>query len=152
MNTRFGRWARRSSVLLCASVVIFGNGATGLAQDSGTPEAQGTPVTAWDVPVPDECTVEARALPLFPEGVGQREQATPLPSPATPAAAFVVPDGDPVTPEIEAGVLSTVRESIACRNANQMLRAYALFTEPMMVSLFGGPATVDPEIRALIQQ
>ena len=64
----------------------------------------------------------------------------------------MLPDTDPVTPEIEAAVTATVRESIACRNANQMLRAYALFTQPMIVSMFGGPATVDPEIRALIRQ
>jgi len=152
MINRFGGWARRGSVLLCTTVLVFGSGTSALAQEPGTPEAQGTPVTAWDVPAPEECTVEPRAFPMFPAAVGQREPATPLPLPATPEPAFVVPDGDPVTPDIEAGVLATVRESIACRNANQMLRAYALFREPMLVSLFGGPATVDPEIRALIRQ
>lgn len=152
MINRFGAMARRGSVLLCATLLVAGSGATALAQSPGTPEAQGTPTVAWDVPAPEECTVEPREFPMFPEGVGQREPATPLPLPATPAAAFVVPDGDPVTPDVEAGVLATVRESIACRNANQMLHAYALFTEPMVVSLFGGPATVDPEIRAMIQQ
>lgn len=152
MITRFGTWARRAGFLLGGTVLVFSSVTAVLAQEPGTPEAQGTPVTAWDVPAPDECTVEPREFPMFPAGVGQREPATPLPLPATPAPAFAVPEGDPVTPEIEAGVLATVRESIACRNANQMLRAYALFTEPMIVSLFGGPATVDPEIRALIQQ
>jgi hypothetical protein len=104
------------------------------------------------MPAPDECTVEPSAFPLFPEDEGQRVPATPLPLPATPVAAFVIPDGDPVTGAIEEDLVATVRESIACRNANQMLRAYALFTGPMLTSLFGGPATVDPEIRALIRQ
>jgi hypothetical protein len=152
MINRIGAWVRRGSVLLCASALVASSGAVALAQEPGTPVAQGTPTTAWDVPAPEECTVEPRAFPMFPAGLGQREPATPLPLPATPAPQFVEPDGDPVTPDIEAGVLATVRESIACRNANQMLRAYALFTEPMLVSLFGGPATVDPEIRALIEQ
>ena len=144
--------AKGSGVVLCALTLAAGVGTPAYAQEGATPVAQATPTTTWDVPAPDECTVEPRALPMFPAGVGQREPATPLPLPASPVPAFVVPDGDPVTPNIEAGVMATVRESIACRNANQMLRAYALFTEPMIVSLFGGPATVDPEIRALIQQ
>lgn len=139
-------------MLLCAAALLFGSSSAVLAQEGATPAAQATPATAWDVPAPDECTIEPRDSPLFPDGLGQIAPATPLPLPATPAAAFVVPDSDPVTPQIEAGVTATVRESIACRNANQMLRAYALFTEPMIVSLFGGPATIDPEIRALIQQ
>lgn len=152
MTDRIGTWAGRGSLLLCATMLVLGNGATTWAQEGGTPVPQATPTTAWEIPAPEECTVEPRPVPIFAEGMDQREPATPLPLPATPTPAFVVPDGDPVTPEIEAGIAATVRESIACRNANQMLRAYALFTDPMLVSLFGGPATVDPEIRALIRQ
>jgi hypothetical protein len=121
-----------------------------LAQESATPAAQATPGAEWDVPLPDECMIEPREEPLFAAGEGQRTPATPLPLPATPGPVFTIPDSDPVTADIEGAVTATVRESIACRNANQMLRAYALFTEPMVVSMFGGPATVDPEIRALI--
>lgn len=131
---------------------MAGSATTVMAQEGATPEAQATPATVWDVPEPDECIVEPREAQLFADGEGQNAPATPLPLPATPQAPFVVPDTDPVTPEIEAAVTATVRESIACRNANQMLRAYALFTQPMIVSMFGGPATVDPEIRALIRQ
>lgn len=152
MVNRFGAGLKRGSLLLCAAALLSGSSPAVLAQEGATPPAQATPETAWDVPAPDECTIEPREAQLFLDGVGQRAPATPLPLPGTPAAAFTVPDGDPVTPEIEAAVAATVRESIACRNANQMLRAYALFTEPMFVSLFGGPATIDPEIRALIQQ
>ena len=152
MVNRFDAELKRGSVLLCAAVLLFGGSSAVLAQEGATPAAQATPETAWDVPAPGECLIEPREPQLFPDGVGQRAPATPLPLPATPAVAFVVPDSDPVTPEIEAAVTATVRESIACRNANQMLRAYALFTEPMIGSLFGGPSTIDPEIRALIQQ
>lgn len=152
MINRVGTWARRGGLLLCATVLVVSNGGAALAQEPGTPAPQATPTTSWDVPAPEECAVEPRPVPIFAEGVGQQEPATPMPLAATPAPSFVVPDGDPVTPEIEGAVVATVRESIACRNANQMLRAYALFTEPMLISLFGGPATVDPEIRALIRQ
>ena len=152
MVTRFGVVARYGGVLIFSALLVSGGSSAALAQENATPVAQATPTTAWEVPTPEQCTVEPRAFPMFPAGVGQREPATPLPLPATPAAAFAVPDGDPVTPEIETGVVATVRESIACRNANQMLRAYALFTDRMIVSLFGGPATVDPEIRGLIQR
>lgn len=152
MVNQSGAWLTRGGLLLCAAALLSGSNTAVLAQEGATPAAQATPATEWDVPAPDRCTIEPRDAALFPEGVGQTGPATPLPLPATPAAKYVVPDGDPVTPEIEAAVTATVRESIACRNANQMLRAYALFTESMIVSMFGGPATVDPEIRALIQQ
>lgn len=149
MTNRIGRRALRGSLLLCATLLACSAATAALAQEQGTPAPQATPATAWDIPAPEECTVEPRPLPIFAEGVGQQAPATPMPLPATPAPEFVVPDGDPVTPDIEAAVVATVRESIACRNANEFLRAYALFTEPMLVSLFGGPATIDPEIRAL---
>jgi hypothetical protein len=152
MVNRFGAGLKRGSVLLFATALLSGSSSAVLAQEGATPAAQATPATAWDVPAPDECMIEPREAQLFQDGVGQSAPATPVPPPAIPAAAFVVPDSDAVTPEIETAVTATVRESIACRNANQMLRAYALFTEPMIVSLFGGPATIDPEIRALIQQ
>lgn len=147
-----GQWVKRAGTLLLAATLMCSHGSAALAQEQATPSPQATPMAAWDVPAPDECLVEPRAIPLFLDGEGQREPATPLPLPATPAPAFVVPDGDAVTPEIAASVTATVRESIACRNANQLLRAYALFTKPLLASLFGGPATVDPEIRALIEQ
>ncbi|MFT4040187.1 MAG: hypothetical protein QM692_18545 [Thermomicrobiales bacterium] len=143
-----------AAALLAAAFLLTTAPAVTLAQDatpaaspaSATPEGE---ALAWDVPAPAECTIAPRALPLFAEGEGQLTAATPAPLPATPAPAFVVPDGDPVTPDLEAAVTATVRESIACRNANDLLRAYALFTPGMIGSLFGGPATVDPEIRAL---
>jgi hypothetical protein len=152
MTNRIGTRALRGGVLLCALMLVFSSSGAALAQEQGTPGPQATPTTAWDIPAPEECVVEPRPVPIFAEGVGQREPATPLPLPATPAPPFVIPDGDPVSPQLEAAVVATVRESIACRNANRILRAFALFTDPMLVSLFGGPATIDPEIRALIKQ
>jgi len=60
----------------------------------------------------------------------------------------VAPAGAPADAETVAAITATVRESIACRNANDLASAYTLFTQEMLVALFGGPATVDPEASA----
>jgi hypothetical protein len=116
---------------------------------AGVPEvrAQATPTAlSLDVPAPEECLLEPRALPLFPEEAGQRA-ATPAPVVPGPAEPFSPPAGDPADAETVAAVTATVRAAIACRNAGDLLRAYTLFTDDMLVVLFGGPATVDPEVR-----
>jgi hypothetical protein len=116
--------------------------------------AQATPTAATlDVPSPQECLVAPRPLPLFPAEVGQRAAATPGPLPTAPAQPFVPPTGEAADAETIKGVTATVREALACRNGNDLLRAYALFTEDMIVSLFGGPATIDPEVQqAVVEQ
>lgn len=117
---------------------------------SGTSALAQGPVS--NVPGPEECMVEPRALPLFPEGVGQRAAATPLPLATAPEPPFAIPQGEPADVDTTTGVSATLREAIACRNANDFRRAYALFTQDMLVSLFGGPATIDPEIRTAIEE
>ena len=56
----------------------------------------------------------------------------------------------PPMPRRAAAIAATVREAIACRNAGDFLRVYTLFTQDMLVALFGGPATVDPEVRSAV--
>ena len=114
-------------------------------------EATPEPIAA-DIPSPQECTAEPRALPLLPELATPGPPATPAPLAATPAEPFVLPTGESPDDETTEAVTSTVRESLACRNANDLLRAYALFTPTMLESLFGGPATIDPDVRALIAE
>jgi hypothetical protein len=63
-----------------------------------------------------------------------------------PAPPFSPAAGDPADAETVAAITSTVREALACRNAGDYLRAYALFTPEMIAQLFGGPATIDPEV------
>lgn len=123
-----------------------------LAAPDATVFAQTPTPTELDVPAPEECMVEPRALPLFPEGVGQLASATPAPLAPEAEPPFTIPQGEPADVETTTGVSATVREAIACRNANDFRRAYALFTQDMIVSLFGGPATVDPEIQAAIDE
>ncbi len=115
--------------------------------------AQATPTAGeLDVPLPQECKIEPRELPLFPPGVGQQTAATPAPVESVPAAPFVASAGDPADAETVAAVSATVRESLACRNGNDLASAYALFTPEMLVALFGGPATIDPEVSATLAE
>jgi hypothetical protein len=41
-----------------------------------------------------------------------------------------------------------VRESVACRNAGDFLRAYALFTDRFLAQLLGPPDAIDPDLIA----
>lgn len=125
-------------------------GAIGFSEAPGA-QGQATPAASTsDVPAPEECQVARREFPLFPAGVGQRAAATPAPIATPPAAPFTVPTGDAADAETAAAITATVREAIACRNAGDLLRAYTLFTQDMIVALFGGPATVDPEVRRVV--
>jgi hypothetical protein len=115
--------------------------------------AQGTPTALpGDVPSPEECLVESRELPLLPEGAGQSTAATPGPIVTGTPQPFALPTGEPADAEITAAVMATVREAVACRNAGDLLRAYSLFTQEMLVALFGGPETIDPEVRAVVAE
>lgn len=134
---------RAIAAALIGAAFAISSGASALAQATPMPEAR-------DSPAPAECQVAPRALPLFPPGVGQRTAATPRPLAMPTSGLTVVAAGEPADAETVAAVTATVREALACRNAGDYLRAYALFTEQMLVQLFGGPATIDPEIRAAI--
>lgn len=143
LHTRVG-W----TVSLVAGVLFLGATMPGPVSATLT---QATPTAAaGDVPAPEECRGEPRSFPLFPAGVGQRAAATPAPIVTAPETAFSPPAGNPADAETVAAVTATVREAIACRNAGDLLRASAQFTEKMLVSLYGGPATIDPEFRASV--
>lgn len=114
-------------------------------------EATPVPVSA-DIPAPQECEIEPRVLPLLPELATPAPPATPAPLAAAPAEPFAPPAGETPDEATVEAVTATVREALACRNANDLLRAYALFTPNMLESLFGGPATIDPDVRAMIAE
>jgi len=139
-RTRFG-W----TLSLVGAMLLLG---AMMAESTPVAFAQATPTgTVSDVPAPEECQVSPRAFPLFPAGVGQRAAATPAPVVLTPRPPFSPPSGSPADAKTVVAVTATVREAVACRNAGDLLRASALFTEKMLVSLYGGPATIDPEFR-----
>ncbi|HEX5499453.1 MAG TPA: hypothetical protein VFX03_09510 [Thermomicrobiales bacterium] len=122
--------------------------AAGLAAPLTAGAQAGTSAAEPIVPRPDECTVRPRPLPLLPPGTPGAAAATPAPL-ASPAPV-AMPAGAPADAQTTAAVETTVREAVACRNAGDFRRAYALFTDDMLKRMFGSAETIDPEIAAAI--
>jgi len=108
--------------------------------------AQATPVsTEPDVPQPDECRVEPRRRFVVPREVPPAESVVaPGGQAGTPTATIAVDDA------VAEAVAATVRETLACRNAGDLARAYALFTDELVLDLLGSAETVPPEIAAAL--
>jgi len=107
---------------------------------------QATPEPAAGAPKPEDCTVAPRSLPL------DLKLATPVaatPSPILPGAEDL-PDGVPAEAAAVAGITGTVVESLACRNAGNLLAAYALMTDDLVLKVIGPPDGVPPELVALL--
>lgn len=128
-------------VALAAPLLMLGTPAAGAARTAPGVATQATPVAAEpDVPQPGECRVEPRTGFTVPREVPPAD-ATPVPVlAATPGAA--VP-ADAATVE---AVTATVREAVACRNAGDLPRAYALFTDDLVLDLLGTGETLPLEI------
>ena len=106
--------------------------------------AQATPMAEPVVPQPDECRVAPRTGFTVPREVPSAE-ASPAAAPvATPVAA------EPVDAAVAEAVAATIREAVACRNAGDLPRAYALFTDDLVLDLLGSAETVPPEIVAAL--
>jgi len=85
-----------------------------------TPDAE---VTA-EAPNPEECTVEPR---LVDEILTLLGEATPEAS--APDSAATPLSGEPVSEDLEEAVTDTAREYIACSNADDYLRLFALMSD-----------------------
>jgi len=106
------------------------------------------PVRAWagqetatavpEAPSADECTIEPRRLPLDLETpvAGTEAAASPDVAQGTPTAA--VPPG-PVDDDTLDAITDTVRQAIACQNAGEVLREFALYTDAFLVRYFASP-------------
>jgi hypothetical protein len=62
--------------------------------------------------------------------------ATPFASPAAESGAATVPEGTPAETATIAGITATLQELIACFNAGEVLRAYALYTPAYLREIF----------------
>ena len=102
------------------------------------------------------CTVEPRDVEEI-IGFYFGPEGTPL---ATPTATTVeseseLPQGEPVDPAVEEAINATVNELIACFDAGQYARAFALMTDDMVRQF--GPDVSNPdedtpeEVRALLE-
>jgi len=141
-----GEWGRGVRAGFASLLILL---AALALHSSPSARAQATPITQTiDAPAPNECLVARPEALYFPNSVIQAAPATPAPIVTEPAPPFTPPAGDPADAETIAAITATVREALACRNAGDYLRAYALFTPEMIAQLFGGPATIDPEVIA----
>lgn len=107
---------------------------------------EATPEPAGDAPRPDDCLVEPRKF-------GHAgAMATPIAAPSgVLPAPDSVPPGESASDEQAAAVEATVTESIACRNAGDLRRAYALMSDRMIEGLLGGESGPAPELLAMLE-
>lgn len=154
-TTRRGGGVAGVAAVLAPTVVVGIGQGPALAGRQDAAAVAGTPPAGAFVPGPDEavpppeaCQVAPRPLPLVAEAAGTPSVSS---DPVATAAPFAPPVGEPADEATGAGVVATIQESIACRNAGDFRRAYALFSDAMLVRLFGRPDTIDPEIVAALE-
>ncbi len=98
----------------------------------GVTAQEGTPTADLDVPTPAECTVEPRAEDEL-RALFREVAATPIPTSAeaspTPA---VPPTGAPADAKTVAAINATWRQYVACLNAADQARMFALLSDDMV--------------------
>lgn len=109
-------------------VVMVALWSPGTISPPGAAAAQtATPAAGFTTPDPGECLIESRTvaelISFIPSG-----GATPVAAEASPTP-LVTPEGEPADADAATGVTATAEELIACYNANDFLRAFALFTD-----------------------
>jgi hypothetical protein len=113
----------------------------------------GKPVAMPIVPAPADCVVAPRTVEELRELIGTPEpfvppppDATPPPQP-TPAPRPTTPPSEPAEPATIAAISATVYHFLACVNAGDMLRGYALYTDEFVrTSVFFDPAMERPPV------
>lgn len=124
--------------LVVALVAMLANAIAAGAQEA-TPAAGigALPVT----PDPAECVVEPRTLEEIRELAG----APPDPETASPTTPQATLRGEPADAETIAGIVATVRQFVACVNAGDELRGYALYTDDFVrTSVLPDPSLEQP--------
>jgi hypothetical protein len=139
---------RRTSIL-CAIVVIVASlgGRTWMAAQDVSPAAG--PPSGLIVPDPSECTVEPRPLSFF-EQIAATPPALPpnadqrFSKPGQDPRPWTLPAGEPADPATVEAITATLREALACLNANDTLRFLALFSDDV-VRIFFALDPLPPE-------
>ncbi len=116
----------RLCVVVVGVLVLLAAGLGPVVAQDATPVA--LPVT----PDPSECMVAPRSLAALAAVF-----ATPVAAPASPPAV-AVPSGEPADDATVAGVLDTGRQLLACFNAGDYPRAFALYTDDALRQQAGG--------------
>jgi hypothetical protein len=94
----------------------------------------------------DECSVQPRrdqdlvTLALAPQGIAHALLSDqPMATPEPPAP------GEPADPELVAAVNATARQLVACYNAGDLRRLFALYSEAYLFTVWGGFAGPNPD-------
>jgi uncharacterized cupredoxin-like copper-binding protein len=120
------RLARVLSVLVVLSMILFAHPAV---------TAQNSTPAAGEVIDPAECQVEPRPIEEIEQLVGTaREEADATPD-AAQAGSMEGEDADEATVQ---AVTQTYRELVACLNAGEFLRVYALYTDDYLRRTLSG--------------
>ena len=138
------RWARMLVLILMVAAwpIPGGTGHAGSPQGrAATPVAddRGLPV----VPDPAECVVEPRTADEIRDLAGARAPLGQAPGAASPTARSTTPPSHPADPETVAGIVATVRQFVACVNAGDELRGYALYTDEFVRTAVFVDASLD---------
>jgi hypothetical protein len=123
------------TMIRCALCMVYIAFATVVVFTFSSPVTAALQDPTPDVPSASECSVEPRAVPSPPTV----EQASPTPS----LSQAQEMSGPPADDETVAEVTETVRGSIACSNAGDILRSLAYFTDAYVERMFSGENGVD---------
>ena len=119
--------SRRCLLAIVAALVSFV-----LAGAPGATAQPGTPAAGLDVPAAAECTVAPRSEDEL-RALFREVAATPvLDSPAASPTPAVPPPGDPADAQTVAEVNATWRLYIACLNAGDQARMFAVLSDAMV--------------------
>lgn len=142
--TRTPRCARMIGLTLVGVAAFTAGFGITTATTAGAPRQQA--VTS------ETCTVQPRrdedliAVALAPEGIARALAGeTPVPTPEPPAP------GEPADSELVASVEATARQLVACYNAGDLRRLFALYSEDYLYKVWGGFAGPNPS-RAQIRE
>ena len=147
---------------------LFGRAAVGALVVGGMLSGLGGPVVAAQNGTPAagemisaaECTVEPltdeylAGLAATPEAAAETPEVAGSPAADASPGAFTPPSGEPASEEETAGVTDTVRQVVACLNAADYRRVYALYSEAYLTRNFSvtapaeAQATPNPENEA----
>ncbi len=116
-------------------------------EEAPLPAAAASPEATRDVPAPTECQVEPRSI----DGIQDLLDATAGTPVASPAATADTPGtGEPAPDDVIAGVAATSREFIACINAGDYLRLFALMSDSYLPRYLREQDLDSPDILALL--
>lgn len=124
--------ARGASALTLVATLAVASAGNAVAQEA-------SPTPGPDVPA-SECTVAGRPLSFLRDLVSQPAPET------TPVPVEAVPDGVPVEEQTRAEVTATIRQVVACVNAGDPLRAFALYDDAYLRRIIDPDGILDPEI------